>query len=189
MDAKCTSAVYRATLFSIGELHSLSKTPEGSFRAILCLGQNRLELPIFERVYTKLAEHPIQGTCQFLLYPRTDREGVLSRGTWLGDVFSEQKREDGLEVLGELASVDRGEGTLNVRLHPNLKGGLKRSFQLPMNASLELIESLPGLGCAVLVMGSFREKSLRLVANSISEVPLPPKRHVQPTPASKSQHG
>lgn len=78
--------------------------------------------------------------------------------------------------LGELATVDQGEGTIDVRLHPNLKGGLKRSFLLPLNASLELIESLPVPNRGVLVTGSFREQSLRLVANSAHEVPLPPKR-------------
>lgn len=83
----------------MGRLLSLIRNPEGGFRAVILLAHNRLELPIFHRVYARLTENPIQGACQFLTYPRTDREGILFRGTRLGDVFSEQRREDGLEVF------------------------------------------------------------------------------------------
>jgi hypothetical protein len=82
-------------------------------------------------------------------------------------------------VGNEVASVDQRVGTFDVRLYKNHQGGLKRGFRLPLNASLELIESLPSLGRGVLVTCSFREQSLRLVANSVREVPLPPKRREQ----------
>ena len=81
----------------------------------------------------------------------------MSRGAWLGDIPFGQRRGDGLEVLGELASVDQRAEPFDVRPYPNLKGGRKLGFRLPLNASLELIESLPSFGCGVPVTCSFRE--------------------------------
>lgn len=187
MTTEAAPIVYRASVFAAGEFFSLEKSTEGKPRARIGLGENRLTLPIYPKLFARLMENPLSSMCQFLIYPRTDREGVLCNGTWLGDVYPVPKCEEMLTVLGELVRVDRGEGLIHVRLHPNPKGALRYPFSLPLNASLELIDSLPPLGHGVIIEGCLRVQSLRLVATSAHEIPLPPQREVKVAqPASKS---
>lgn len=177
--------VYRASVFAAGEFLSLEKTTEGNPRVRIRFGTNQLELPIYPKLFARLAENPLSGTCQFLIYPRTDLEDVLCKGAWVKDVYPVPKRVEMLSALGELVRVDRGDGLIHVRLHPNPKGALRRSFSLPLNASLEVIDALPQLGRGVIIEGYFRAQSLRLVATSAQEVALPAKRDarvVRPVP-------
>lgn len=179
--------VYRASVFASGEFLYLEKTTEGKPRARIGLGANRLTLPIYPKLFARLTENPLSGMCQFLIYPRTDREGVLCKGTWVGDVYPVQKREEMLTVLGELVRIDVGEGLIHVRLYPNPKVALRYPFSLPLNASLELIDSLPPLGHGVIIGGCLRLQSLRLIATSAHEVSLPPQREVNVVqPASEA---
>ncbi len=188
MTIKGAPVVYRASVFAAGEFLSLEKTTEGNPRVRIRFGTNQLELPIYPKLFARLAENPLSGTCQFLIYPRTDLEGVLCKGAWAGDVYPVPKRVEMLSALGELVRVDRGDGLIHVRLHPNPKGALRRSFSLPLNASLEVIDTLPQLGRGVIIEGCFRAQSLRLVATSAQEVALPVKRDarvVRPIPESR----
>ena len=181
--------VYRASIFAAGEFLSLEKTTEGYCRVRIRFGTNQLELPIYPKLFARLTETPVSGPCQFLIYPRTDGEGILCKGAWVGDVYPVPKRVEMLSALGELARVDRGDGLIHVRLHPNPKGALRRSFSLPLNASLEVIDTLPQIGRGVIIEGCFRAQSLHLVATSAQEVPLPPKRDarvIRPVSGSRS---
>lgn len=153
-------------MFAAGEILLLEKTIEGKPRVRIRLGTKQLELRIYPKLFSRLTENPLSGTCQFLIYPR-------------GDVYSVPKRVEMLSALGELVRVDRDDGLIHVRLHPKAKGALRRSFSLALNASLEVIDALPQLGCSVIIEECFRAQSLRPVATSVQEVSFPAKRNAK----------
>lgn len=114
-----------------------------------------------------------------VLYPRTNVEGYLWRGTMLRfwyDPAEKPEREPGFHALGKLAKVDKKEALLVLQIFPNPEGQLSKPFTLPLIASLELLETLPKAGSGLEVWGELKMKSGRVVVTKAEAVALPPVR-------------
>ncbi len=168
--------VFQATLHHVSTIVDKTVGEDGRPRVKVAVGDQLASFTMTPKMNTLMPEVP-SGLHKLTLYPRTDSEGVLGIGTALARAApteGTEVREYPLHVLGRLALVDRAEGMIVVRIYPNqgTRGG--RVFQLPLVASLELIESLPELGRGVFVQGTLRPRSLRLVALRASPTRLPP---------------
>ncbi len=122
---------------------------------------------------------PGEGELDILLWPRTDKEGLLGSGTQLATYkpVGEVKRAQGLHALGELVKVDRDNAIIQLQIHPNPKqGSLHKPFKLPLVASMELMDSLPELGSGLEIRADLKPKTGRVVVREVRAVPLPPKR-------------
>ena len=116
------------------------------------------------------------GDLDLRLYPRTDAEGYLWRGTTLASWRepTDEPPESGLHALGKLVRVDLKEALLVLLILPNPKGRLAKPFALPLVASLELLESLPKAGGGLEVWGELKARSGRVVVTRAEAVALPP---------------
>ena len=134
-----------------------------------------------------MEDQPPEGEQGIILWPRTDKEGLLGNGTQLALYKSVEElgREPGLHALGELVKVDKENALLQLQLHPNEKQGiLRRPFRLPLVASLELLEGLPELGSGLEVWGELKPRTGRVVVSKVQAIPLPPRRTPEPTTAA-----
>ena len=129
-----------------------------------------------------LEENPPESEQSLILWPRTDKEGLLGSGTQLAiyKPVGETGREIGFHALGELVKIDRENGLLQIQIHQNEKqGNLRRPFKIPLVSSLEILESLPDLGSGLEVWADLKPRTGRVVITKVQTVPLPPKRVVK----------
>ena len=173
------TSYYHATLCLHGPLLVTKDEQRGGVRAAVDLGDARVPVNVKRKLAAILTDRPPEGVQGVIVWPRTDREGRLGSGTQLAlyKGVGELGREPGLRALGELVKVDQENALLHLQVHPNEKqGGLHKPFRLPLVASLELLEGLPGLGSGLEVWGELKSRTLRLVATRVQAVALPPKR-------------
>lgn len=127
----------------------------------------------------KLAQTP-KTPQRVTLHPKTDREGILAPtsrlATWGDPKDDEQDKEEAgtLHVVGQVIYIDRDEARLVVRVHPNPKGSLRKSFKLTFQTNLELLEQAPKRGAGVDIKGILKTPSRRLVVTELTSIPLPP---------------
>ena len=177
---------YHATLCLHGSLIVTKDEQRESIKVAVGLGDTQVPVGVKKRLAVLLQEKPPEGEQGIIVWPRTDKEGLLGNGTQLAlykDV-GELSREPGLHALGELVKVDKENTLLQLRIHPNEgQGSLQKPFRLPLVASLELLEGLPELGSGLEVWGELKPRTGRVVVTKAQTVPLPPKR-VVPAPAA-----
>lgn len=170
---------YHATLCLHGPLIMTRDEESGGIKAAIVVGDKEFPLNVKKKLAALLEDQPPEGEQGIILWPRTDKEGLLGNGTQLAlyKSVSELGREPGLHALGELVKVDKENALLQVQLHPNEKqGSLRRPFRLPLVANLELLEGLPELGSGLEVWGELKPRTGRLVVTKAQTVTLPPKR-------------
>jgi len=141
------------------------------------LGSSRLPLQVWRSYRQMLRRAPPEGEQLLVLYPRTNAQGYLWRGTTLrswSNPAEALKDEPGFHALGKLLRVDRAEARLVLLILPNPKGHLPKPFALPLVASLELLEALPEGGSGLEVWGELKARSGRVVVTRAQAVPLPP---------------
>jgi hypothetical protein len=180
---------YHATLCLHAPFVVTEDKKKGGVKVTLGIGDRQFPLTVKKKWAATLSEKSPQGDQGVILWPRTDKEGLLGSGTQLAlfKPISELDREPGLHALGELVKVDKENALLQIQIHPNPdQGSLKKSFKLPLVANLELLESLPDLGSGLEVWADLKPKTGRMVVNRVQAVPLPPKRAVEEnsTPAT-----
>lgn len=178
---------YHATLCLYGQLVISKDEERGGIKAAVNLGEKQFSVTVKKKLAALLGDKPPEGNQGIILWPRTDREGLLGNGTQLAlyKSVAELGREPGLHALGELVKVDKENALLQLQLHPNEKhGSLRRPFKLPLVANLELLEGLPDLGSGLEVWGELKPRTGRVVVTKVQAVPLPPKRATEPTTAA-----
>jgi hypothetical protein len=170
---------YHATLCLHGSLIvSKSEHPEG-VKVVVGLSDIQVPVGVKRRLAALLQDKPPEGEQGIIVWPRTDKEGLLGNGTQLALYKSagELDRKPGLHALGELVKVDKENALLHIQIHPNEgQGSLQKPFRLPLVATLELLEGLPELGSGLEVWGELKPRTGRLVVTKARAVPLPPKR-------------
>ncbi|MDQ3399319.1 MAG: hypothetical protein M3511_16445 [Deinococcota bacterium] len=174
---------YHATLCLHGSLVVTKDEQRGGVKAAVGLGDTQIPVSVKKRLAALLEEKPPEGEQGIIVWPRTDKEGLLGNGTQLAlykDV-GELSREPGLHALGELVKVDKDNALLQLQIYPNEgQGSLQKPFRLPLVASLELLEGLPELHSGLEVWGELKPRTGRLVVTRAQAVPLPPKRMASP---------
>lgn len=119
-----------------------------------------------------------EGEQALVLYPRTDHEGYLARGTLLTSVRPIETCSivPGLHAVGQLTSVRPDLGTITLKIYPNVvRATLKEPFWLPLQISLEGISMLPEVGKGLELWADFKPRSGRLVVTKLRAIPLPPR--------------
>ena len=181
---------YHATLCLHGPLLITRDEQRGGIKVAVGLGDNQIPIGVKRKLAALLEYKPPEGEQGIIVWPRTDKEGVLGNGTQLAlykDV-GELGREPGLHALGELVKVDKDNALLHLQIHPNEKqGSLNKSFKLPLIASLELLEELPDLGSGLEVWGELKPRTGRVVVTRAEAVALPPKRTADTAPIIQRQ--
>ena len=153
--------------------------PSGKTPATVVLHHN--DTPVYALVPRWLTDKIMttpEGVQRVTLHPRTDREGFLAPisrlATWGNP---EGDGEAGrIHVVGQVIYVDKDEARFVVRVYPNPKGSLRKSFKLTFQTNLELLGRAPEKGTGVIVEGVLKTPSRRLVATSLKAIPLPPIR-------------
>ncbi len=76
--------------------------------------------------------------------------------------------------------IDRDNALIQIRIHSNKgQGNLKKPFEMPLVASLEILDSLPELGSGLEVWAGLKQKTGRVVIKKVEAVPLPPKEEIK----------
>lgn len=143
------------------------------------LASSQLPLNAWKHSRDRLRQAPPQEEQLLVLYPRTNAEGYLWRGTSLRvwyDPAEKPDREPGFHALGKLFKVDKQEALLVLGILPNPGGQLDKPFALPLVASLEVLEGLPEVGSGLEVWGELKARSGRVVVTRAEAVALPPVR-------------
>ena len=148
--------VYQATLTVRAPLLLYPSRGGADVSVYLPLAGGRLPLTAWRYRRERLKQASPAGDLDLRLYPRTDAEGYLWRGTALASWRepTDEPPEIGLHALGKLLRVDPQEALLVLLILPNLGGRLAKPFALPLVASLELLESLPKAGGGLEVWGN-----------------------------------
>jgi hypothetical protein len=177
---------YHATLCLHGPLLVTKDDTQGRLKVEITQGDTRIPIGIKRKLAALLEDKPPEGEQGVIVWPRTDRDGLLGNGTQLALYKDVQvlNREPGLHALGELVKIDKENALLQLQIHPNEgQGSLQKPFRLPLVASLELLEGLPELGSGLEVWGELKARTGRLVVTKVRGVPLPPKRVDAPAQA------
>jgi hypothetical protein len=170
---------YHATLCLYGSLIVTKDEQRGGIKVAIGMGDTLIPIGVKRKLAALLEAKPPEGDQGIILWPRTDKEGLLGNGTQLAlyKGVKELNREPGLHALGELVKIDKENALLQLQIHPNEKqGSLNKPFRLPLVATLELLEGLPELGSGMEVWGELKPRTGRLVVTQSHAVSLPPKR-------------
>lgn len=182
---------YHATLALNAPLILKENKKQGGINVFVKFGEKPFLLLVKRRLAAMLEENPPEGEQSLILWPRTDKEGLLGSGTQLAiyKPVGEIGREPNvLHAVGELVKIDRENGLLQIQIHQNEKqGNLRKSFKIPLVASLEILESLPELGSGLEVWAELKPRTGRVVITKVQAVPLPPKRVVEAEPLDKQK--
>ncbi len=173
------ASYYHATLCLRGSLIVTKDEKREGIKVALGIGDNQISVGVKRKLAALLMDKPPEGEQGVIVWPRTDKEGLLGNGTQLAlyKGVGELSREPGLHALGELVKVDKENALLHLQIHPNAgQGSLQKPFRLPLVATLELLEGLPELGSGLEVWGELKPRTGRLVVTKAQAVQLPAKR-------------
>jgi hypothetical protein len=183
---------YHATLIVNAPFIVSEDKKRGGVKVALGIGDKPFPLIVKKKWAAIIEANPPEGEQSVILWPRTDKEGLLGSGTQLAlyKPVGEVTREPGLHALGELVKVDRENALLQIQIFPNEgQGSLKKPFKLPLVASLEILDSLPEVGTGLEVWADLKQRTGRMVITRVQAVPLPPKRVVEPeTPVATGEN-
>lgn len=184
---------YHATLALNAPLILKENKKQGGINVFVQLGDKPFLLLTKRRLAAMLEENPPEGEQTLILWPRTDKEGLLGSGTQLAiykPVGKIDREPNVLRAVGELVKIDRENGLLQIQIHQNEKqGNLRKPFKIPLVASLEVLESLPELGSGLEVWAELKPRTGRVVITRVQTVLLPPKRVTDAEPTDKQQVG
>ncbi len=112
------------------------------------------------------------------LWPRTDRQGNLIKGTAVTFALPAKKDEDFEElgiVIGRLTDAGSKRGVLVVEVYPNEQGKLKKSFKLVLKATDEVIDVCKELdeGEGIELICQLDVQNACLIAEEVTVVELP----------------
>jgi hypothetical protein len=170
---------YHATLVLNAPFIVSEDKKSGGVKIALGIGDKPFPLIVKKKLAALIEQNPPEGEQSIILWPRTDKEGLLGSGTQLAlyKPLGEIPREPGLHALGELVKVDRENALLQIQVFPNEgQGVLKKPFKLPLVASLEILDGLPELGSGLEVWAELKQRTGRVVVSRVQAVPLPSKR-------------
>ncbi len=173
------ASYYHATLCLHGSLLVTRDEQRTGVKVAVGLGDTQVPIGVKRKLAALLEAKPPEGEQGIIVWPRTDKEGLLGNGTQLAlyKGVGELSREPGLHALGELVKIDKENALLQLQIHPNEgQGSLQKPFRLPLVASLELLEGLPERGSGLEVWGELKPRTGRLVVTKVQAVALPPKR-------------
>ena len=180
---------YHATLLLTAPL--TVQEDKGGKRVSVEIAGKPFPLILKRKMQSVLEAHPPgENELDVILWPRTDKEGLLGSGTQLATYLpaGEAKKAQGLHALGELVKLDREDALIQVQIHPNPKqGGLHKPFRLPLVVSMELMDGLPEIGSGLEVWADLEPTTGQVVLKKVRAVPLPPKRVVQPSSDKKAE--
>jgi hypothetical protein len=184
---------YHATLALNAPLILKENKKQGGINVFVQLGDKPFLLLTKRRLAAMLEENPPEGEQTLILWPRTDKEGLLGSGTQLAiykPVGKIDREPNVLRAVGELVKIDRENGLLQIQIHQNEKqGNLRKPFKIPLVASLEVLEGLPELGSGLEVWAELKPRTGRVVITRVQTVLLPPKRVTDAEPTDKQQVG
>ena len=180
---------YHATLLLTAPL--TVQEDQGGKRVTVEIAGKPFPLILKRKMQTVLeANPPGEGELDVILWPRTDKEGLLGKGTQLATYLpaGEAKKAQGLHALGELVKIDQENTLIQVQIHPNPKqGSLHQPFRLPLVVSMELINDLPEIGSGLEVWADLEPTTGRVVVREMRVVTLPPKREPEAQPKKKAE--
>lgn len=174
---------YHATLVVNAPLIVYEDKKRGGVKVALGIGDRPFPLIVKKKAVALIEQNLPKGEQSIILWPRTDKEGLLGSGTQLAlyKPLGELNREPGLHALGELVKVDRENALLQIQIFPNEgQGSLKKPFKMPLVASLEVLDDLPTVGSGLEVWAELKQRTGRVVITRVQAVPLPPKRVLEP---------
>ncbi len=174
-----TQATYcHATLCLHGSLVITKDEQRPGVKVAVGLGDAQIPIGVKRKLATLLEAKPPEGEQGIIVWPRTDKEGLLGNGTQpaLYKGVGELGRKPGLHALGELVKVDQENALLQIQIPNEKQGSLHKPFRLPLVATLELLAGLPKLGSGLEVWGELKARTGRLVVTRAQAVALPPKR-------------
>ena len=181
---------YHATLIVNAPFIVSEDKKRGGVKVALGIGEKPFPLIVKRKWAAIIEANPPEGEQSIVLWPRTDKEGLLGSGTQLAlyKPLGEIERTPGLHALGELVKVDRENALLQIQIFPNEgQGSSKKPFKMPLVASLEILDTLPDIGSGLEVWANLKPETGRVVVNLVRPVPLPPKRVIEPdTPTSET---
>ncbi len=183
---------YHATLALNATFDIKEDKKKGGKRVSIDVGDKPFPLIVKRKMQAIIEETPPEGEQTIILWPRTDKEGLLGNGTQLGTFkpVGQIQREPGLHALGELVKIDRDNALIQIEIHPNPKqGALRKSFKLPLVASLDVLDALPDLGSGLEVWADLKQKTGRVVISKVQEVVLPPKGSVEESAQKEKSAG
>ena len=114
-----------ATLCLHGTLIVTEDEQPGGIKVAVGLGDIQVPVGVKKSLAALLQDKPPEGEQGIIVWPRTDKEGLLGNGTQLAlykDV-GELDRERGLHALGELVKVDRENALLQLQDPPERGAG------------------------------------------------------------------
>jgi hypothetical protein len=170
---------YHATLVLNAPFIVSEDKKSGGVKIALGIGSKPFPLIVRKKLAALIEQNPPEGEQSIILWPRTDKEGLLGSGTQLAlyKPLGEIPREPGLHALGELVKVDRENALLQIQVFPNEgQGVLKKPFKLPLVVSLDVLDSLPDSGSGLEVWAELKARTGRMVVTRVQAVPLPSKR-------------
>ncbi len=174
---------YHATLIVNAPFIVSEDKKRGGVKVALGIGEKPFPLIVKRKWAAIIEANPPEGEQSIVLWPRTDKEGLLGSGTQLAlyKPLGEIERTPGLHALGELVKVDRENALLQIQIFPNEgQGALKKPFKMPLVASLEVLDSLPELGSGLEVWAELKPRTGRMVITRGEAVPLSPTRVIEP---------
>lgn len=179
---------YHATLALDANLDIKEDKKRGGKKVSIEVGGKPFPILVKRNMVALLEENPPEGEQSLILWPRTDKEGLLGNGTQLGTFrpAGTIKREHNLHAVGELVKVDRENALLQIEIFPNPnQGSLRKSFKLPLVASLEVLDTLPELGSGLEVWADLKSRTGRVVVTKVQAHPLPPKGEPKEKPGTE----
>lgn len=159
------------------EYHARLEPPEAGDpfeRPLVVFGERRVRLHTNGLARSFLETHEGDEPLKLLIYPRTLRGSYLADGSVLASAaeIKPTTRPPLFQIAGVLEHVDRDEGHIIVKVHPNPKSALGSSMVLDVCMSLELMDALPKKGEGVQLLGVLKPLTGCLVASKVKTVAL-----------------
>jgi hypothetical protein len=114
------ASYYHATLCLHGSLIVTKDEQRMGVKVAVGLGDTQVPVGVKRKLAAVLVDKPPEGEQGVIVWPRTDKEGLLGNGTQLAlykDV-GKLSREPGLHALGELVKIDKENALLQLQIHP-----------------------------------------------------------------------
>ena len=170
---------YRAYLRTKAKIISLPSDPQENNTLNVRFVNRGKAVPIYayKKARYDLAREKLSlGWHSVGLWPRTDKQGNLIKGT--AATFALPDDEDFEElgtVVGRLADVGSKRRVLIVEVFPNEQGKLKKSFKIVLKASQDVIDSCHEFeeGQGVEVACQLDVQNACLIAENVEAVELP----------------
>ncbi len=172
---------YRAYLRTKAKIISLPSDPEENNILNVRFINRGKAVPVYayKKARYDLAREKLDlGWYNVGLWPRTDKQGNLTKGTALTFAFPTSESEDFEElgaIVGRLVDIGDRHGVLVVEIYPNEQGKLKKSFKLVLKATDEVLDFCKDLdeGESVEIICQLDVQNACLIAEEVKLAELP----------------